>query len=248
MAQRFGRTSTGAFAAAAIALTLSTPNLAQAAGQKFGPELVPNGSFETSTADAATRNGIPVLPTGWSFEGSTVLFDYNQRGAHSGLRAVSISGSLGGGRQVCDQSSGTQQCASNPAYAQTHGLDDATVGTTSVRPVWRTAAALVAVPGQRYRFAAWTILPSFDPNAGVLGEGAATRVRWLDSAGHPVSVVDGGSYLKTKKRVLGFTLVSADLTAPAGAVGAVLLLGHSDYSHTGAQVCFDDVSFRQLLK
>jgi hypothetical protein len=52
--------------------------------------------------------------------------------------------------------------------------------------------------------------------------------------------------VKGPKRQLGFKLISADLKAPAGAAGAVLMLGHTDYSHTGAAVAFDDVSFSQI--
>ena len=233
--------------ALSIALAVAAAGAAHAGEARLGPNLAPNPSFETSLSDVATANGVPVLPTGWTFEGSTVLFDYNQRAAHSGLREVSISGALGGGTQVCDQSSGGQVCVSNPAYAGTHAADSATVGSYSVRPVWRPTNAVPVTAGSRYRFAVWALRPSLDPNGGVLGEGASTRVRWVDSAGKVVSVVQGASLVKTARRVLGFLQISADLTAPAGATGAVLLLGHTDYSHTGAQVSFDDVSFQRLL-
>ena len=100
--------------------------------------------------------------------------------------------------------------------------------------------------GKTYRFSVWAIRPSLAPDAGVVGEGAQTRVRWVDAAGNGLSVVDGASLVKGPKRQLGFKLISADLKAPAGAAGAVLMLGHTDYSHTGAAVAFDDVSFQLL--
>lgn len=212
----------------------------------LGPNLAPNPSFEESSVDPATQNGIPVTPTGWSFEGSTVLFDYNQRGGHTGARNIAISGALGGGKEICDHSSGAEQCAPNPAYAQTHQVDDATVGTYSIRPFWTTAAPIPVTAGKSYQLSVWAIMPSLDPNAGVMGEGAATRIRWVDASGKAVSVVDGPSFVKGPKRTLGFKQISGVLTAPAGATGAVLMLGHTDYSHTGTQVAFDDVSFNQV--
>lgn len=213
---------------------------------KPGPNLAPNASFETSDLDPATQNGVPVTPTGWTFEGATVLFDYNQRGGHTGARNIAISGALGGGTQACDHSSGAEVCAANPAYGVTNQVDQATVPTYSVRPFWVTKAPIKVRAKNTYRFSVWAIMPSLDPNAGVVGEGAATRIRWVDASGGTLSVVDGASLVKGKKRLLGFTLISADRTAPAGAAGAVLMLGHTDYSHTGAQVAFDDVTFAQL--
>ena len=234
-------------AATALALGLGVLGAGQAvAAPKLGPNLVVNPSFEASTADAATANGIPVLPVGWSIEGSSLLFDYNQRGGHTGKRNAAINQALGGGSQFCDGSSGTDQCAPNPAYSGTHAVDQATVGTFSIRPFWTTAKAIPVKAGQRYRFSVWAIRPSLNPNAGVPGEGAETRVRWVDASGSASSVAEGASLVKGPKRQLGFKLISADLKAPAGAAGAVLMLGHTDYSHTGASVAFDDVSFQQL--
>jgi hypothetical protein len=214
-----------------------------AAAPKLGPNLAPNPSFEVSSQDAATQNGIPVMPVGWSFEGAGVS-DYNQRGGHTGARNVQISGAYGGGRQVCDHSvDGSERCAPNPAYAQTHQVDEQLAPTYSIRPFWVTESAVPVTAGKTYRFSVWAIRPSLAPDAGVVGEGAETRVRWVDAAGNGISVVNGASLVKGPKRQLGFKLISADLKAPAGAAGAVLMLGHTDYSHTGAAVAFDDVSF-----
>jgi hypothetical protein len=227
--------------------SLALAGAAHAGTPKVGPNLAPNPSFETSTVDPATQNGVPVKPEGWSFEGAAPVFDYNQRGGHSGARNVQISGAVAGGRQVCDHSiDGSERCAPNPAYAQTHQVDESVAPTYSIRPFWITASALPVTAGKTYRFSVWAIRPSLAPDAGVVGEGAETRVRWVDAAGNGISVVNAASLVKGPKRQLGFKLISADLKAPAGAAGAVLMLGHTDYSHTGAAVAFDDVSFNLL--
>jgi hypothetical protein len=228
--------------------SLAFAGAAHAGAPKVGPNLAPNPSFEQSSNDTATQNGIPVLPVGWSFEGSPLLFDYNQRGGHTGARNAQITGALAGGRQLCDHSqpSGQELCVGNPAYAQTHQVDETVAPTYSIRPFWVTASPLPVTAGKTYHFAVYAIRPSLAPDAGVVGEGAQTRVRWVDAAGNGISVVDGASLVKGPKRQLGFRLISADLKAPAGAAGAVLMLGHTDYSHTGAAVAFDDVSFQQV--
>lgn len=216
----------------------------------LGPNLAPNPSFEESSNDTATQNGIPVLPVGWTFEGATILFDYNQRGGHTGARNVAVSGSLAPGKQVCDASAavatGGYTCVANPAASGTSAVNDGAQNSYSIRPFWTTAAPIPVKAGKKYRFSVFAIRPSLDPNAGVDGEGAQTRVRWVDASGKGLSVVDGASHVKGPKRSLGFKLISADLTAPAGAAGAVLMLGHTDYTVTSAQVAFDDVSFQQV--
>lgn len=223
---------------------------AAAAGKptlKLGPNLVVNPSFEDSTLDPATQNGVPVLPVGWTVEGATLLFDYNQRGGHTGARNVAISGSLAPGKQVCDASSGAYVCAPNPAASVTGQVNDASLSRFSVRPFWVTQSAIPVSAGKTYRFSMYSIRPSLDPNAGVMGEGAATKVRWLDATGAVLSVTDGPRAVKTAKRDLGFKLSFLDLTAPAKAVGAKLMLGHTDYTVTSAQVAFDDISFQVVL-
>lgn len=229
-----------------LALSVAVAGAAQARPPKLGPNLAPNPSFEQSSADQATQNGIPVTPVGWSFEGATILFDYNQRGGHTGARNVAVSGSLAPGKQVCDASSGSYQCVANPAASVTGAVNDGTQKTYSIRPFWITAAPIPVTAGKRYRFSVFAIRPSLDPSAGVNGEGALTRVRWVDAAGKALSVTDGATLVKGPKRQLGFKLISADLVAPAGAAGATLMLGHTDYTVTSAQVAFDDVTFSQV--
>ena len=221
--------------------------LAAPKAPKLGPNLAPNPSFEESL-DATTVDGNynPVPPVGWATEGATVLFDYKTSVGRTGKKMVAISGALGGGKQVCDGSTGVDTCTANPAYAGTSQVDQGTRNTYSMRPFWTTADGIAVTAGKTYRFSAWAAMPSLNPNAGVPGEGAATQVRWLDAAGNGIGIAEGGKLVKTAKRVLGFKLVTADLKAPAGAVGAVLMLGHTEYVHTGSQVAFDDVSFQQV--
>lgn len=221
---------------------------ARPAPVKLGPNLVVNASFEESSNDTATANGIPVLPVGWTVEGATIVFDYNQRIGRTGKRNVAISGSLAPGKQVCDASTGAYVCQPNPAAGVTGQVNDASMGVFSVRPFWVTEKALPVTAGKTYRFSMYSIRPSLDPNAGVVGEGAASKVRWLTASGALVSVVDGSSALKGAKRELGFRLSTIDLVAPAGAAGAELLLGHSDYTVTSAQIAFDDIFFAEVLK
>ncbi len=214
----------------------------------LGPNLVINPGFETSSNDTATDNGIPVLPTDWTVEGATILFDYNERGAHGGARVVAISGSLAPGGQVCDASTGTYTCLANPGAPATGAVNDAALPYASVRPFWVTAKPVPVTAGQTYRFGMFSLRPSLDPNAGVDGEGAASKVRWVSASGAAMSVVDGPEARKSAKREIGYRFSSADLVAPAGAVGAMLLLGHTDYTVTSAQVAFDDISFQQVVK
>lgn len=218
---------------------------------KLGPNLVVNPSFEDGTAYVpplpGSADGTPLGPIGWTFEGATILFDYNQHIGHTGKRNVAISGSLAPGKQACDASSGSYKCVPNPAAGVTGAVNDAALSRSSIRPFWVTAKAIPVTPGKAYRFAMWSIRPSLDPNAGVLGEGAATKVRWVNASGATVQVVDGPAAVKTAKRELGFRQAFLDLTAPAGAVGAVLLLGHTDYTVTSAQVAFDDILFAAVL-
>ena len=222
--------------------------LAAPKAPKLGPNLAPNPSFEQAN-EATTIDGNynPVPPVGWANEGLTVLFDYKTNVGRTGKKMVAISGALGGGKQLCDASSGADQCAPNAAYPATSQVDNGTRLTYSMRPFWVTDNPIAAVAGKTYRFSAYASLPSLNPDAGVPGEGAATQVKWVDAAGKGLAIAEAGKLVKVPgKRILGFKLVTADLKAPAGAAGAVLMLGHTEYTHTGTQVAFDDVSFQQV--
>ena len=205
-----------------------------------GPNLVANPSFEESQFEPVAVTGQPVLPTSWTVEGATLLFDHSQNVYKDGKRGAAISGALGGGRQICDGSSGTQTCTPNPAQAVT-----AEVG---LRPAWVTDAPIEVAAGKTYRFSTFVIMPSLNPDAGVPGEGAETRVRWLDESGAELVVVNGPQLINVPgKRLIGWKQITADLVAPAGAAGAQLLLGHTDYTTTSTQVAYDVVEFAAVL-
>jgi hypothetical protein len=232
----------------AVAVTASVLGASSAlAAPKLGPNLAPNASFEEAV-EATTIDGNynPVPPVGWAFEGATVLFDYKTNVGRTGKKMVAISGTLAGGKQLCDGSSGADKCTANPAFPVTDQVDKGTSKTYSIRPFWTNDKGVPVKAGKTYRFSAYASLPSINPAAGTPGEGAATQVRWLDASGKVLSIAEGGKLVKGTKRILGFKLVTADLKAPAGAVGAELMLGHTYYTHTGTQVAFDDVAFQQL--
>ena len=215
-----------------------------------GPNLVVNASFEEGVIDAAgpVAAELPLLPVGWAVEGLTVLHDYTPKAFRTGKRAAIISGALGGGQKVCDHSNGLN-CVDNPLHGPMKPVDDEALKRWSLRPFWVTAAAIAVKEGSTYRFSVWAQRPSLDPNAGVDGHGAATKIRWFGADGAVVAVSDGPAHLKDpKRRDIGWKLISADVVAPKGAVGAKLMLGHSDYSHTGAQVAFDDVAFQEVVR
>lgn len=209
-----------------------------AAPANLGPNLVANPSFEESQFEPVSASGQPVLPTDWTVEGATILFDHSQNVYKDGRRGAAISGALGGGKQICDGSSGSQMCNPNPAQPATNEIP--------LRPWWVTDAPIEVKAGKTYHFSTFVIMPSLNPDAGVPGEGAATQVRWLDADGGVLVTVDGPSLINEPgKRLIGWKEISADLVAPAGAAGAQLLLGHSDYTTTSTQVAYDVVVFAQ---
>ena len=210
-----------------------------AAPGAVGPNLVSNPGFEESQFEPVSATGQPVLPTDWTVEGATILFDHSQNVFKEGRRSAAISGALGGGHQICEGSSGEQVCNPNPAQPVTDPLP--------LRPAWVTDAPIEVAAGKTYRFSTFVIMPSLNPNAGVPGEGAATRVRWLDEGGAAIETVDGPQLVNTDKRVIGWKQISADLVAPAGAAGVQLLLGHTDYTTTSTQVAYDVVEFAAVL-
>jgi hypothetical protein len=197
---------------------------------KLGPNLVANPSFEK---EAVAVPGQPVLPADWGVEGVSV-FEHRANLFKEGARSVTLSGTLGG-KQICDGSSGEQRCTANPATAATDPLP--------LRAAWVTEAPIAVAAGKKYRFSSWIIPVSLNPNDGVAGEGALTRVRWLGAGGAVLSTAEGPKLVKGPKRTLGWKLQTADVVAPAGATGAQLLLGYTDFTTTALQHGFDAVSF-----
>lgn len=222
----------------ALAAMVAASGAAVAAPAKLGPNLVSNPGFEESQFEPAAVTGQPLLPTDWTIEGATILFDHSQNVWKDGKRGAAISGALGGGRQICDGSSGSQVCTPNPAAAATAPLP--------LRPAWVTDADIPVEAGKTYRFSTFVIMPSLNPDAGVPGEGAETRLRWLDAGGGVISTQVGPTLVKGAKRILGWKQISADVVAPKGAAGVQLLLGHTDYTTTSTQVAYDVVSFAKV--
>lgn len=217
-----------------------TAGSASAAAPKLGRNLVLNPGFEDSRFEAVSATGQPVLPTDWTVEGATILFDHSQNVFKDGRRSAAISGALGGGRQICDGSSGSQVCNPNPAQPVTQAARQ--------RPWWVTEAPIPVTAGKKYHFSVFAIMPSLNPDAGVPGEGVATRVRWIAADKRELATVDGPSLINEKgKRVIGWKQISATVVAPPGAVGARLLLGHTDYTTTSTQVAFDTVLFAAVV-
>lgn len=203
---------------------------AAAAPPKLGPNLVTNPGFEK---EGVAVPGQPVLPANWTVEGVSV-FEHRANLFKEGARSVSLSGTLGG-KQICDGSSGQQRCVANPAQPVT--------GALPLRAAWVTDAPIAVAAGKKYRFSTFIIPVSLNPDDGVEGEGAATRVRWLGAGGAVLSTVEGPKLVKGPKRTLGWKLLSTDVVAPAGATGAELLMGYSDFTTTALQHGYDAVSF-----
>ncbi|MFN2642306.1 MAG: hypothetical protein ABR548_10545 [Actinomycetota bacterium] len=229
-----------------------------------GANLVQNPSFETTPlpsevvhAGGAVPGGWnqPVIPTGWAFEGATELFDHaaHAPGPKAGQYFVQISGSWSGPRDVCE----TGPCTNLPGGAQ----KDQAYGYYSVQPAWRNLNAIPVSAGTSYTFSAWTAL-----TIPLDKTGAVARVRWVNAQGVPVGVTDawkllsaksGGTYTNFAKQSAqgpgpfpdgstAYTFKAANVTAPAGATGAILLLGYTDSAWIGG-VAYDVVCFARVV-
>jgi hypothetical protein len=173
----------------------------------------------------------PILPTGWAFEGATVLFDHSPNVHHTGKRAVQISGSLSTPRKICQNGS----CYDNPANV----AKDATASTYTVTPTWRTLNPVAVKPGVRYTLSTWIAwdLMTIDTYA-------ATKVRWIGADGRAISETMASKVVATSRNsaAMQWSKVSGVVTVPAGAVSAHILLSHADDAFVGG-VRFDDVYF-----
>ncbi len=243
--------------AVAVALSVLGGGAALAAPKapKLGPNLAPNASFEQGNdATIVDGNYNPVPPTGWAYEGADrPVRLQDERQVEPARRSVAISGALGGGKQAVRRQRGPvdrwSTCAPNPAYAVTSQADRGTRKTLLDAAVLDHRHAIAAVTaGKTYRFSAYA--GPAEPRR--LTPACQARERRRRSAGWTLLAPASPSARAAKlvkvagKRSLGFKLATADLKAPAGAAGAVLMLGHTEYTHTGAQVAFDDVSFQAI--
>lgn len=224
-------------AASVAALACVVATSAEAAPKKKpGPNLLVNPGFEDSAFEgnpAVARGSLaqPVLPTGWSFEGLSVLFDHSPNVKRSGKRSAAISGSLSTPRTVCQNG----VCQANPLNA----VRDATAATYTLTPSWRTLNPVSVVAGTRYTlsaFVGWDIMTA--------GTEATTKVRWLGANGMAISESYAGKIKSTPQNstLLRWTQISGVVTAPAGAVSAHVLLSHTDDAWV-SQVRYDDVYF-----
>ncbi len=225
---------------AAVAVALVVGTAAQAAPPrrkaKPGPNLVVNAGFEQSALEGnpvVPPGGLdqPILPTGWSFEGLTVLFDHTPNTFHSGKRGAAISGSLSGPDRVCPV---PPNCVDNP----TKGVKTQVAPYYTLAPHWRTAAAIPVTAGVEYTLSTW-----LQWSIITIGEGSSMKVRWMKADGSPLSEsVQVKRATADNSADLPFALQTFKVKAPDGATGAVLLLGQTDDAWTG-QVIYDDVYF-----
>lgn len=223
--------------AAGLALAVLGGVAAQAAPRapKPGPNLVANPGFEESAFEgpAAPPGSLaqPLLPTAWSFEGLTILFDHTPNVYNSGKRAAAISGSLSGPDKICPDPA---TCVDNP----TKDVKKSVSSRYHLAPHWRTASAIPVTAGTTYSFThflSWAQI--------TIGQGSVARVRWVDAGGATVSE-DVQAKLATPDTTLDLPWAKQTMKvkAPAGATGAVLMLGQTDDLWTG-QTRYDDVHF-----
>jgi hypothetical protein len=201
----------------------------------LGPNLVPNPSFEASVFEPspvpAYATSQPLLPTGWTVEGATGLFDHGQHGAHSGKRAVTISDPASTPTNFCQQ----KQCLDDPA----DGARTSAQQYYSETPMWRTQAAIPVTPGKTYQLSAWVSW-----SLETISYGAVTAVRWVDASGMPVAFTAGPKLIADARNspALAWKQISGTVTAPAGAKGAIVLLGDSDGPWISS-LTYDDAYF-----
>jgi hypothetical protein len=209
------------------------PLAASQTSHALGPELAPNPGFEQSPTDpTGDTSKQPLLPTGWIFEGSAGLFDHSENGFHTGKRMAAISIPASTPRLLCPAG-----CVPNPS----NEVKDATAKYYSVTPYWRTQNAVTVTPGTVYRFQVWTAMDLATVDVG----GAVTKIRWLDSSGMPLSETAGPKNIQEASdppQTL-WELITKNVTAPAGATRAIIMLGAADDLFI-TQVKYDDVSFR----
>lgn len=218
----------------ALVALAAMPFALQSTAHALGPELAPNPSFEASPTDPTgdtTRQ--PLLPTGWIFEGAAGLFDHSENGKHTGKRMAAISVPASTPDGACQQG----VCVENPMNV----AQDATAKYASVTPFWRTQSPVRVTAGKSYLFSVWSA-----QTLATIGTGAITKIRWVDANGLPLSESGGDKHLQRVGEApeTVWEQLSATVTAPAGATGAIIMLGASDDLFI-SQIKFDDVSFRQ---
>ena len=229
-----------AYLSAAVVLGLAGAALAPAQAAKaptvvLGPNLLPNPSFEASVFEPAPvpayATSQPLLPVGWTAEGATGLFDHGQHGAHRGNRAITISDPASTPANFCQQ----KTCVDDPANGPRTSLAE----YYSETPSWRTQNAIPVIPGKTYKLSAWVSW-----SLETIGYGAVTAVRWVDGNGMPVGFTAGPKLIADARNspALSWTQIAGTVTAPAGASGAVVLLGDNDGPWISS-LTYDDAYF-----
>jgi hypothetical protein len=228
-----------ALVAACLVAATVAPSYAAGHGKApkvvLGRNLLPNASFEQSQFEPAPvpayATSQPLLPTGWAFEGAAGLFDHGQHGAHSGKRAITISDPASGPRGVCQNG----YCVDNPANSARDGARE----YYSESPMWRTLNSVPVTAGKTYQVSAWVSWTLV-----TIGVGATTEVRWVDASGVPVGISAGPSLLANARNspALAWTNIAGTVKAPAGAAGAIVLLGESDDAWISG-LTYDDAYF-----
>jgi len=214
---------------------LAPAQAAKAPKVALGPNLLPNAGFESSVFEPSPvpqyATAQPLLPVGWIFEGATGLFDHGQHGAHSGKRAITISTPAATPKSVCQKG----QCVPNPVDGPRQSAQE----YYSEIPVWRTQNAVPVTAGKTYQLSAWVswALETID-------YGAVTDVRWVDGNGVPVGISAGPKLIADARNspALAWKQISGTVRAPAGAKGAIVLLGDSDGPWISS-LTYDDAYF-----
>jgi len=218
-----------------VGAVLSPAQAARAPRIVLGPNLLPNASFETSVFEPSPvpqyATSQPLLPVGWVFEGATGLFDHGQHGAHTGRRAVTISVPAATPKNVCQKG----YCVDNPV----NGPRTTAQEYYSEIPVWRTQNAVPVTAGRTYQLSGWVSWA-----LETIGYGAVTAVRWVDGNGMPIAITPGPTLLADARNspALAWKQISGTVKAPAGAKGAIVLLGDND-GPWNSSLTYDDAYF-----
>lgn len=236
MSQRIRRLTRTFILASVI---VAVPAVLQLPAHADGANLLPNAGFEQSVLEPDPvpqyTQPQPILPNGWIFEGAAGLFDHSPNFSHSGRRGIAISIPAGGKRRVC--AAAEIPCVDNPVTPQRPQFE----WIASLNPYWRTARPVPVSPGTTYRLSVWT-----SGQIITAGEGMITKVRWVDANGLPIPFAEtpGPSRIAgaNEPDTLDWVQVSGTMVAPAGAAGAIVMLGHSDDVWIG-QARYDDVYF-----
>jgi hypothetical protein len=219
---------------------LAPAQAAKAPKVVLGPNLLPNASFEASVFEPAPvpqyATSQPLLPVGWAFEGATGLFDHGQHGARTGKRAVTISTPAATPNAFCQQ----KQCVPNPIDGPRGSAQE----YYSEIPAWRNQSAVPVTAGKTYQLSAWVSW-----SLETIDYGAVTAVRWVDGNGVPVGLTQGPQLIANVRNspALAWKQIAATVKAPAGAKGAIVLLGDSDGPWISS-LTYDDAYFGTYTK